>query len=530
MKNPVWWLLLPAMLAGCTYLTNVSKQSGYSAQQATAPRQRVYKHLIAGDKYFVFGTLDHGGRLPPVPMAVIAVSNLYQDGELVDENHLARPGSYYGLNLPAGDYWLLVVCDLNRDGFYDMTEVVSGRKLSVGPDAAPDKVLAGFDLDLDVKPPRCEGALRLPVQRETARVESLFFPKGTIRALDDEIFSPAMSTLGMYEPAAFIEKAPMMFYALEEHAGYKVPVVFVHGIGGSARDFADIVAHLDRSRYQPWFFDYPSGESLDQLGAMFYKLFLSGKVIPVGEMRLVIVAHSMGGLVVREAFNRCTGAKRENRVARFITIASPLGGHPGARNAGRAPLVLPSWRDLSPESDFIKRLHRRPLPKDLQYQLLYTYRDARAIKLGEASDGVVPLSSQRPPAAQVEAAVQRGFNDTHTGVLTDPEAIGWIVASIGEVKSIFPEDHLRELAKGGYAVELGPDYTPLEQYIIHNIAHYIEALLSGTITPIDPIQVHFLQAARGKTAPTNDAERAWVKFTRDYPDRSRLKPAPPAGQ
>jgi pimeloyl-ACP methyl ester carboxylesterase len=522
-KNAALLLVLPAMVAGCAYLTNVSKQSDYSAQQAAAPQQRVYKHLIEGDKYFVFGKLENGDHLHQEAMAVIAVSNLYQDGEIVDVNHFSRPDSYFGLNLPEGNYWLLVVSDLNRDGFYDETEVVGGRKLSVGPHEAPDKVLGEFDIDLNVKPPRRQGTLRLPVRKVAGLAESVFYPKGTIRALDDEIFSPLMGTLGLYEPAAFLEEAPMMFYALEEDLGYKVPVVFVHGIGGSARDFTEIVAQLDRSRYRPWFFYYPSGESLKQLSEMFYKLFLSGKVIPLEDMRLVIVAHSMGGLVVRDALNRCTGNKRENRVARLITIASPLGGHPGARNAVHAPLVLPSWRDLSPESEFIRQLHRRPLPKDLQYQLLYTYGNARTIKLGENSDGVVPLSSQLPPEAQNEAAVQFGFNDTHAGVLKNPEAIQWIIKSIEEVKAPYPEDHMREIMKGGYQVELGKDYTPMEKYVIHSLSHYIEALISGTIAPIHPMQTHFLQAIRGEKAPNNDVERAWIKFNKEYPDRSLLK-------
>jgi hypothetical protein len=56
-----------------------------------------------------------------------------------------------------------------------------------------------------------------------------------------------------------MERAPMMFYALEEDLGYKVPVVFVHGIDGSPRDFAEIVARLDPTRYRPWFFFFPPG-------------------------------------------------------------------------------------------------------------------------------------------------------------------------------------------------------------------------------------------------------------------------------
>jgi len=81
------------------------------------------------------------------------------------------------------------------------------------------------------------------------------------------------------------------------------------------------------------FIEYPAGEKVGQ------------KAI----LARAIVAHSMGGVVVREAMNRLTGDKREARVKRLITVASPLGGHPGVKGAVNAPLVLPSWRNLDPD-------------------------------------------------------------------------------------------------------------------------------------------------------------------------------------
>ncbi len=88
-----------------------------------------------------------------------------------------------------------------------------------------------------------------------------------------------------------MEMAPMMFYALEEDLPYKVPIVFVHGIEGSITDFLPLLERLDRQRYKPWFFYYPSGADLDKLAQLFYRIFLSGKIIPLDEMPLVVVAH-----------------------------------------------------------------------------------------------------------------------------------------------------------------------------------------------------------------------------------------------
>ena len=48
----------------------------------------------------------------------------------------------------------------------------------------------------------------------------------------------------------------------------KTHVIFVHGSsGGTPRDFKFLVEGLDRERYQPWFYFYPSGMPLKKLGA-----------------------------------------------------------------------------------------------------------------------------------------------------------------------------------------------------------------------------------------------------------------------
>ena len=117
---------------------------------------------------------------------------------------------------------------------------------------------------------------------------------------------------------------------MEEYSPFKIPIIFVHGIGGSAREFKSIVQQIDRKRFQPWFFHYASGGDLDQLAELFYQIYLSGKVAAMEEMPIVIVAHRMGGLVVREAFNRYKNKPRENKLAHLITIATPFMGYPGA--------------------------------------------------------------------------------------------------------------------------------------------------------------------------------------------------------
>ncbi|HEX5055449.1 MAG TPA: DUF413 domain-containing protein [Gammaproteobacteria bacterium] len=512
-------IVLPLFLTSCSYMGMLAVQKDYARQQRVSPEQRIYKHMLDHETCIVLGKISAGtARVSREATAVIAVSDRFRNSEVVDINHSARPGSYYSLNLPAGNYRLLVVSDLDGDGYYDETEIVGSRALALARSTAGDGVLSQYDISLDGPGVPAAGKFRMSARKTSRDMRSLFYPDGSIRPLSDPLFSPEMAVLGMYEPAAFLEQAPGMFYALEEDHFYKIPVIFIHGIEGSARGFSDIAAALDRTRFKPLFFHYPSGADLNQLSAAFYNIFLSGKFFR-SEAPMAIVAHSMGGLVAREALNLRTGASGENRVQKLITIGSSMGGMAAARRSEKTQIAVPAWRDIIPESPFIEGLHRKPLPADMQYHLLFTYGDPRRIKWGDNGDGVVPLASQLDARAQQEASAQLGFNDTHMGVLKNRAAIAEIIRIVGEIQSPYPEPYLRELAKGGYQVELGPHYTPLEKFYIRNMGFFMDALASGELAPLQSTQQHFVATLRGEASPRGEMETAWMKFIHEYPDR-----------
>jgi pimeloyl-ACP methyl ester carboxylesterase len=506
------------LVASCTYMQNVAKQSKYSQIQKDNPSQRNLKHMIDRQTFFVYGRIvDESNSYSGGPIGVAAFSDRYTNHELVDVAHVARIGTQYGLNLPDGAYELLVFADLDQNGELDQSEVIGRRQIDLDVEAHPEKVVENIDIRLSEQE-SVDWAVTIPVPEVALSQESLFFPKGSIRGLNDPLFDSDIAALGMYEPAAFLELAPTMFYALEEDS-YKAPVVFVHGIGGSAREFAMIVSMLDRDRYKPWFFYYPSGSDLDQLAEIFYEIFLSGHAVSASVKPVIVVAHSMGGLVVREAMNKYRGNESENQVDMLITIASPLGGHPGAAKGEEyGPLVVPSWRDLNPQGAFIKSLYRKPLPSHVSHHLLYTYANPDTLKLGENSDGVVPLSSQLHPVAQSQATEQFGFNSSHTGVLQDEDAIRHIVQLIGRMKSPYPDTHIEAAMAGGYDVVLDESYTDKEKYFIRTRGKYMSMLAEGALGTVDiPTLEHFVAVAQGRARAKTDAETAWVKFSQDYP-------------
>lgn len=515
----VFTLCLTFCVCSCTYLKYSFVQSEYARIQNAEPRQLNVKHMIDRENYFVNGrSVDIKGSYAGLPKAIAAFSSKYQANERVDTMYFEFAGSHFGLNLPEGDYDLLVFADIDGNGLFASSEVVGKRSIELSNASVPEKVLGQVDVQLS-EPITIGWDVSIEVPAPSGRSESLIYPSGTIRSLDDPIFDSNFSTLGMYDPASFLEQAPTMFYALEEDLGYKIPVIFVHGIDGSARDFVKLVDKLDRNRYRPWFFHYPSGGDLDQLAELFYQIFLSGKLHRQPEMPLIVVAHSMGGLVVRAAINKYRGHARENRVQLFISIASPFGGHAAAASGEKHGLiVLPSWRDLNPENSFIGNLYRKPLPEFVHHELIYAYQNPDTIKLGENSDGVVALTSQLHAPAQQQASGQFGFDNTHSDVLDSEAVFAHIQDRMAMVKNIFPPSRLDLLRRGGYDVALGEDYSPRARHAIRFYGKYLMALTNGRLAPIHPEEERFIAVTRGEKTPRDAAQEDWLKFLSEYPE------------
>lgn len=503
-------------------MKHASIQAEYARLQKADPGQVNLKHMIDRKTYFVIGqTIDKNVKYANLPLVVAAYSNKFKPHERVDTMYFAGAGTHFGLNLPEGDYQLLVFADRDKNQIFDQTEVIGQKAISLNQITSPDMVLDRIEIQLSY-PQRVDWAEAISKPNLAEPQQSLFYPTGSIRRLDDPLFSEHIATLGLYDPATFLEKAPTMFYALEEDLGFKIPVVFVHGIGGSILDFEPIINQLNRERYKPWFFYYPSGGDLDQLAEFFHRLFLSGKVINQGKMPMIIVAHSMGGVIVREALNEYDNSDKENKIGLLISIATPFGGHPAAASGEKYGLiVLPSWRDLNPENRFIKELFRNSLPETIDHQLLYAYDNPEILKISKNSDGVVPLSSQLRLEAQQQATGQFGFESSHTGILENEKMIDHIFERMERIKNFYPEPHLEILRRGGYEVKLTDDYSPVSQYIIHSQGRYWMAVSNGTLKPFFPEQERFLRVIKGEESPKYEVVKDWLRFLKEYPEIDR---------
>jgi pimeloyl-ACP methyl ester carboxylesterase len=277
------------------------------------------------------------------------------------------------------------------------------------------------------KPPSGINVATPTVAEELVKVH-----RGDPASLEEERFSTEAGEFGYWQPAEFALKHGVGVSFLQPYDASKIPVLFVHGAQGAPANFTALVAALDRSKFQPWVFSYPSGIRLG-LAASTLTRIVDGLQRQLGFERLIVVAHSMGGLVAR-AFVVEVSARPERRYVKlFVSISSPFGGHAAARSGVKhSPVVVPSWLDMAPGSPFLIAQQVARLPPEVPHHLLFGYIGGSSDSAGP-TDGTLTLRSMLHTSAQDAAALVRGFPFDHVGILSSPEVIGQLNASLRTV-------------------------------------------------------------------------------------------------
>lgn len=257
--------------------------------------------------------------------------------------------------------------------------------------------------------------VNLPFSSYT-KVSNLNLNIGTVTALDDPIFSPKNGKIGMWEPFAFLELGGFGVHMLTEYSEDKIPVLIVHGVDDTPRRFNKIISALDNSKYQAWVFYYPSASRLQNI-AEALNLMMTSLHYQYKFNQLHVVAHSMGGLVSLSYINQCVATGNCSYLSSFTSISTPWKGYKAAESGVKySPVVMPSWRDMDPNSEFIAGLFKSSFHEQLHYNLIFTFKNESSFQ-SESDDGVISLESQLPVKAQEIATVVRGFNETHTSIL-----------------------------------------------------------------------------------------------------------------
>lgn len=410
---------------GCAGIRRVTGFSEQAAQRRAAAR--------------IVGRIDTEGPAEGVLVVVLA-----RPGESagdppigVDSFVRMRPGSY-AFPVSPGRYQVGAYEDRNRNGLVDPGErlrrIATSRVLEVGPgESATDDILlaVGASMEGQTEPIDVLGLLeRTPREQSHFSLWAWTVQGAICESLDDEAFAEAAGQRGLWEIMDFLNEGRAGIYFLEPYDPTRVPVLFVHGIGGSPRQFSTLIEGLDRKRFQPWFYFYPSGFPLAGISAHLATL-LERLNVQHGFDEIAIVAHSIGGLVSRAAILGYWQSTGRDDVRLFVSISTPWGGDVRARRAEEAPIELPeSFRDLRPESDFLRSLfyedeakqRTRALPEQVEFHMIFGFRMSGSSST--ANDGTVTVPSEARIEAQEQAQSVRALDHGHVDILHAPETVG----------------------------------------------------------------------------------------------------------
>lgn len=282
--------------------------------------------------------------------------------------------------------------------------------LTIAVAAASCASSSGGDPSLDLS--RAEAGLRHPVE----------LAAGETRSLDHPDFEPDVAARALWSPRDMLRNRRAGIFFIEPYDPQRIPVLFVHGIRGTPRNFRPLIESLDRSRFQAWVFSYPTGLRTESAVALL-RLALEEIERKHRFETLFIAAHSLGGLVSYGYVK--AGFPDSVRVKMLATFATPwMGNEWAAVGARNLPSPVPVWIDLSPESAFLASL-REPPARDTNlppHYVFFGFGRELSLLSTECTDGVISLASQLPSWIQDRAAAYWGYDATHAGILSDHEA------------------------------------------------------------------------------------------------------------
>jgi pimeloyl-ACP methyl ester carboxylesterase len=354
----------------------------------------------------------------PLKKTIVVVAYSRQNGvvTVADYTLLSESGQYEML-VPEGSYEIFAFADNNGNLSYDPSELS-------GYYGKPDKVatqIGGVVYGLDIvlspqaKQPGSSFSNMLVQLSGGRRKPST--SAGTIANLNDPAFSAENGLSGFWTPLEFFKRVGCNIFFIDPYDAKKTPILFVHGAAGSPQDWLYFINNLDRSRYQPWVFYYPSGARLDTtsflLRTKLYNLYRKYSF-----ESLYVVAHSMGGLVSRSAI-----IEKDNfhdSLKLFVSISTPWGGEERAKTGvEKSPAVIPSWKDVVPDSEFIKRVFAVKLAPSIHYYLFFGHKGGGSL-FRPNNDNTVTLESMLDMRAQADALKVTGLNEDHVSILSSP--------------------------------------------------------------------------------------------------------------
>jgi pimeloyl-ACP methyl ester carboxylesterase len=350
---------------------------------------------------------------------VVAAYSMSQGRRDIAHYTILHDSGEYELMVRRGNYYIFAYWDKNSNLIYD-----EGEPAGQYGDPKPVSVSAGgVVLQIDFNIPENGSSIDLP----HGSIISPVAPKklhsrlaGAIIDFDDDLLSDEYGRKGFWEPVEFYKEVGGNIYFLEEYDPQKIPILFVHGATGTPKGWKYFVDNIDRTRFQPWFFYYPSGARIKSMSYLLYWKLLNLQT-KYRFSKMYITAHSMGGLVSR-SFIMDYG-KYFPYVTLFISLATPWGGDRMAEyGVKQSPAVIPSWIDMQPEGEFITSLYMARIPDTIGFYMFSGHRGGRN-PFQSNNDGTISLSSILDMRPQAEARMNYTFNEDHASIVFSKEVL-----------------------------------------------------------------------------------------------------------
>lgn len=384
----------------------------------------------------IYGKFAGGGPI------IVAARSTNEEKRIAGYTVLHDSGEYE-IAVGQGKYHIFAYHDKNSNLIYDPGE-------PAGQYGDPKVVRApavGVVYDIDIEIPEEGRSIAIPhgTVISPAGPHKLYSRQsGVIADLDDERFSEDYGIKGFWEYGTFFEELGGNIYFLHEYDPKKIPLLFIHGATGTPKGWKYMVDHIDQTRFQPWFFYYPSGTRIDSMAhLLLWKLTNLQTRYQFKE--IYITAHSMGGLVARSFIVNYNATFPYVKL--FISLATPWGGDRMAElGVKQSPVLIPSWIDMQPEGDFIKSLYRRKMPAHVSFYMFSGYRGSRNL-FQSNNDGTIALSSLLDDRPQSEAIMNYAFNEDHVSILHSKK----VATQYGKIlEQFYEKESAQPHRSGGY--------------------------------------------------------------------------------
>ena len=166
---------------------------------------------------------------------------------------------------------------------------------------------------------------------------------------------------------------------------------------------------------------------LDKLGSMLAQVdLLPRQGSRNGRHKIVLAAHSMGGLVALSAMQQaCRRTGFPPPLPCTVPFPRPMAATKSARKGvENAPVVVPVWKDIASGSEFLQKLHAQPFPAPCP-SISFLPTTTRLPSSWARVKRRHPSRSARSwcPRCRPRPRKVYGFNESHESFLNSKEAM-----------------------------------------------------------------------------------------------------------